>query len=268
MPKPEMPQRVPLPAWIAAALGAAALHAGLLAATLHYRQPAEDEEALGAPAIEIGIELASPRVEPTNLPAGPDAAAAAAAPAVVEQKAVVDSTDLPKAVPTETDDPDRLVTAQDPQKPREDDPHRAAVQAMPSEESVASVETAPPSIPTAVEAPRSVAPALGTGDSAQRQRATWQKELAAHFDKNKRYPSDRSSQSAEIVVRFVLDRTGHILASEITQGSGDASFDEAALAMLRRADPVPPPPPLVADGGLSFTLPLIFRAKGAEHGGR
>jgi periplasmic protein TonB len=46
------------------------------------------------------------------------------------------------------------------------------------------------------------------------------------------------------------------------QGSGDASFDEAGLAMMRRADPVPPPPPRVADEGLTFTMPVIFRVKG------
>jgi periplasmic protein TonB len=45
------------------------------------------------------------------------------------------------------------------------------------------------------------------------------------------------------------------------KGSGDISFDEAALAMIRRSDPVPRPPSLVAQAGLSFTLPVIFRAK-------
>ena len=45
-----------------------------------------------------------------------------ASPAVVEQKAVVEQTDLPKAVPTETDDPDRLVTPSDVKKPNDDDP--------------------------------------------------------------------------------------------------------------------------------------------------
>ena len=44
--------------------------------------------------------------------------------------------------------------------------------------------------------------------------------------------------------------------------SYDAAFDEAALAMVRRSDPVPQPPPLVADEGLNFTLPVIFRVKG------
>jgi TonB family protein len=50
-----------------------------------------------------------------------------------------------------------------------------------------------------------------------------------------------------------------VLSTSIEKGSGDAAFDEAALAMVRRADPVPVPPPLIADEGLSFTLPVIFR---------
>jgi hypothetical protein len=32
--------------------------------------------------------------------------------------------------------------------------------------------------------------------------------------------------------------------------------------MVRKSDPVPPPPPRVADEGLSFTLPVIFKVKG------
>jgi len=55
---------------------------------------------------------------------------------------------------------------------------------------------------------------------------------------------------------------GHVVAAEIRQGSGDPAFDQAALSMLRRADPVPPPPPLVADEGLNFTLPVVYRIKG------
>ena len=114
-----------------------------------------------------------------------------------------------------------------------------------------------------LESPRSVAPAAGTGESARRERVTWQKELAAHLDKFKRYPSDRLVERAEVVVSFVLDRVGHVLSKRIAKGSGDASFDAAALEMLQRSDPVPPPPPLVADDGLTFSLPVIFHAKKA-----
>jgi len=55
---------------------------------------------------------------------------------------------------------------------------------------------------------------------------------------------------------------GHVLSASIVKGSGDPAFDEAAVAMVRRSDPVPQPPPLVADEGLSFTLPVIFQKKG------
>ena len=138
----------------------------------------------------------------------------------------------------------------------------ATVQTQASEESAAAEATATPSLDNAPVGPRSVAPAQGSGESARRVRATWQKELVAHLDKHKRYPVERAQKSAEIVVGFVLDRMGHVLSTSIVKGSGDPAFDEAALSMVKRSDPVPPPPPLVADEGLSFTLPVIFKVKG------
>ena len=149
-----------------------------------------------------------------------------------------------------------------PNKPKEDDTKVAKVQTSASMESVAAEATATPSTEAVPEGPRSVAPVQGTGTSAQRVRVTWQKELIAHLDKHKRYPAERSQKTAQIVVSFVLDRRGHILSTSIVKGSGDPAFDEAALAMVRRSDPVPQPPPVVADEGLNFTLPVIFRVKG------
>jgi TonB family protein len=206
--------------------------------------------------------MTSPHLEPTDLPPGPDVDASVASPALAEQKAEVKDTDLPKEVPTETEDPDRVVTQNDQKKPKEDDTEIAKVQTSASMESVAAEATATPSSEAIPEAPRSVAPALGNGASAQLVKATWQKQLIAHLDKHKRYPADRSQQTAEIVVSFALDRMGHILSTSIVKGSGDAAFDEAALAMVRKSDPVPQPPPVVADEGLNFTLPVIFRVKG------
>jgi periplasmic protein TonB len=100
------------------------------------------------------------------------------------------------------------------------------------------------------------------GESLQRVKVKWEKELVAHFGRHKRYPADRAQKSAETMVSFVLDRLGHVLSASIAKGSGDPAFDEAALAMIHRSDPVPQPPPAVADEGLSFTLPAIFRVKG------
>ena len=249
------------PVWILAALGALAIHAGGVALALGALRPDEPDDDLGAPAIEIGVELVAPRLEPSDLPVGPDTEASAPSPAVIEQKAVVAPTELPKAVPTETDDPERVVSPSEPEKPKNDDPKIATIQANPSEESIATESTATPTVENAPEAPRSVAPSPGTGESARLERATWEKQLSAHFNKYKRYPGDRVMKSAEVVVSFVLDRIGHVVSSHVVKGSGDASFDDAALAMLQRSDPVPPPPPLVADEGLTFTLPVIFHVK-------
>jgi len=248
--------------WIFAAVTALALHIGGAALAIAHLQTEEADDALGASAIEIGLELASVRREVTDLPPGPDTDASTASPQLAEQKAEVKETELPQDKPTEPEEADRVVTETESKKPKEDDPKIAAVQTQASTESVASEATATPSSDAIPEGQRSVAPAIGTGETARRVRATWQKELIAHLDKHKRYPADRSQKSAEIQIRFTLDRTGRVLATNIEKSSGDTAFDEAALAMVRRSDPVPAPPPLIADEGLSFTLPVIFRIKG------
>ena len=260
MPELDNEQRPFSRLWIFAGLAALALHVGG-AALAFARLEADDlDEAVGAPAIEIGLEMTSPHFEPTDLPAGPDTEASVASPAMAEQKAEVKETELPKDVPTETENPDRAVTPNDNSKPKEDDAKMAAVQTQASTESEAAEATATPSSENIPQAARSVAPVQGTGESTQRLRVTWQKELMAHLDKHKRYPAG-SQRSAEIVVSFALDRKGHVLSASIVKGSGDPAFDEAALAMVRKSDPVPPPPPVIADEGLSFTLPVIFRVK-------
>ena len=249
--------------WSIAGIVAVALHVGCVALVLASTKR-DDEPDLGAPAIEIGIELAAPKLDPTELPVGPDTEAAAPSPAMVEQKAVIEKTDLPKATPTETDDPDRIVSPNETEKPKEEEPKITTMPTPASTESVASEATASPTLQEAPEATHSIAPSPGTGESARRERTTWQKELAVHLDKYKRYPQDRALRNAEVIVSFVLDRVGHVVSKHIVKGSGDPSFDAAALDMLQRSDPVPPPPPLVADQGLTFSLPVIFQVKKAS----
>jgi periplasmic protein TonB len=248
--------------WIFAGVSALALHLGGAALAIAYLGSDDLDDALGAPAIEIGLEMTSPKLDPTDLPPGPDTDASVASPALAEQKAELKETDLPKDTPTEAENPDRVVTPNEVKKPVEEDAKIAAVQTQASQESVAAEATATPSSEDIPQATHSVAPAQGTGETARRLRTIWQKELIAHLDKHKRYPAERLQKSAEIVVGFALDRTGHVLSASIVKGSGDPVFDAAALAMIRRSDPVPQPPPLVADDGLNFTLPVIFRVKG------
>jgi len=91
--------------WFFAALGALMLHIGGAALAIAHLQTDENDDSLGASAIEVGIELASLHREATDLPSGPDTDASVAAPQLTEQQAEVKESDLPKDIPSE--DPSR-----------------------------------------------------------------------------------------------------------------------------------------------------------------
>jgi TonB family protein len=245
--------------WAFAAVAALALHLGGVALALANLNDTDSDDDGGAPGLVIGLDLAAPRAEPTDLPAGPDSEASPASAAQAEQKVAEKQTELPKETPQDVADPDRLVA---PKPPEETPPDKPAVQAMASREAAATDASAVPTSPVATQSDQSVTQVQGLGAAKEQIRATWQKQLVAHLDRHKRYPADREQQAAAIVVAFSIDRLGHLLSSKIVKSSGDVSFDEAALSMLKRSDPLPPPPPLVADDGLSFTVPVIFRVKG------
>jgi len=250
--------RPPRAVWWLGALGAVALHAGCAALAVEYLKPDDAVEELGAPAIEVGLDLLAPHRDASDLPPGPDSEASIASAAVPEHRTEVEETELPKAVPTETEDPEREVTARNPDRP-ERDARTATLQTEASTPSVAASATAVPSRDNATVAPRSAAPELGNGDALRRVQTTWQKELAAHLDRYQRYPENRSGRSPEIVISFVLDRTGRVMAASIAKSSGDSAFDKAALTTIRRADPVPAPPPsLVAGDTLTVSMPVHF----------
>ena len=98
-------QKLSLRMWTLAAFGALAIHLGSIAVAYQYMQDDEPEDVLGTPAMEIGIELLAPHTDPTDLTPGPDVAASVASPKIVDQKEVTEPTDLPHAVPIETEDP-------------------------------------------------------------------------------------------------------------------------------------------------------------------
>jgi periplasmic protein TonB len=256
----ESSQRISMPAWALATFGAVIIHVACFALAREYLRPDEPEAELGAPAIEIGVEPLAPRLEPIDLPPGPDAEESIATPPAVEQVRV-EPTIFPLAVPSATEDPELAVALVKRKEPKEELSALAPLLVSPAVPTEAATATARPTSEIAQESVRSITPAQGTGESTQRMRAAWEKELIAHFNQHKRYPPTGSRDSAEILVNFVLDKDGRVLSSIVVRGSGDASFDEAALAMIRRSDPVPKPPPLLVQQGLSFTLPVIFRVK-------
>lgn len=255
------PRRITAPMWAVASVAAAVIHLAGIVLAREYLQNDEPDPEMGSPGIVVGVELLARRDEPTELPPGPDVDESIASPPIVEQVKVIQPTLLPLDVPTETENPELVITRIDLKKPAEEKAPIQPAVASPSVAAIAATATARPSSEIIEESAHSITPAQGTGASAQRVRARWEKELIAHFDQHKRYPASRSQESAEILVNFVIDESGHVLSSSVVRGSGDLSFDEAAIAMIRRSDPVPQPPLAVVQEGLSFTLPVIFRVK-------
>jgi len=248
--------------WIFAGTFALICHLAFAAFAIGRMHDDPEEDDLGAPGIEIAFELASTQRPPSDLPPGPENEASVASPPMVEQKSKIEEVNLPKETPVEAEEPDRLVALEHAKKPEEEEPEVKPTVANPSTESLAQDAMAAPTIENAPEAPISTTRDQGTGESRQRVRLTWQKELLAHLSRYKRYPAERTHRSAEILVTFNLDRTGNVLSATVAKSSGDTAFDSAAVAMLQRANPVPAPPPLIADEGLSFSLPVIFRKHG------
>jgi TonB family protein len=249
--------------WLFAGAAALALHLGGAALAVAHLKNVDDDEALGASAIEIGLELASSKSEETDLPPGPDSDASVASPALAEQKAEVKETDLPKDMPTEQADADRVVTPNNVKKPVEEEAKVAAVETQASQESVAAEATARQPLDNAREANTVAAPNLGIGKDRQIMAVKWERQISAYFQKHLRYPEVKQTKDANVVVSIVLDRRGHVLSYEVVESSGDARFDDATTAMIRRADPVPRPPAALTDDTFTFKLPVKFNKRRA-----
>lgn len=245
--------------WGVAVAFAVLLHIGGAVAALVTLQ-GDDEEASGAPAIEISLEPAAPRdAEAADLPPGPVAhEAAAAAPSAAASEAK--ETNEERITHAEADDAE-LSQSNRPDKPVEEE---KKIQAQPvvSAESAASEATAPPKSDVERESDRPVAPVQGADVKANAIKLTWHKALLSHLNRHKRYPTGGGRRTAEASVSFTLDRRGHVVSCSIKRSAGHPAFDDEALAMMKRADPVPPPPPAIADEGLKFEVPVQFRAGG------
>lgn len=65
-------------------------------------------------------------------------------------------------------------------------------------------------------------------------------------------------EEGRVHVRFVLDRAGMLLESAIIEGSGNATLDHEAEAMMRRASPYPRAPTELPGERIEFTAPIEF----------
>lgn len=68
---------------------------------------------------------------------------------------------------------------------------------------------------------------------------------------------------AVIVIEASVDRAGQVTRSRVVRSPGIKSLDQVALASLKAASPLPPPPtPLVVRGPLVFSETWLFQNDG------
>lgn len=128
-----------------------------------------------------------------------------------------------------------------------------------------AVASAPQPVAVPLAAPTAPAAPAATSapvDSAQarREREDYIRALMAALLQHRSYPPEARRQRARGVVqlRFTVGRDGHVLASNVARSAGHAVLDEAALAVLAAADPLPAIPPSLGRDTLTVTVPVEY----------
>src|SRR5262245_45132424 len=86
----------------------------------------------------------------------------------------------------------------------------------------------------------------------------WEKEIFNRLARPKRFPPEAKGQSGAAKVVFTIDRSGNVISEKLIVSTGSPVLDAEAIAMIRRAQPFPPPPPEVGEDRPKFELPVDF----------
>ena len=94
---------------------------------------------------------------------------------------------------------------------------------------------------------------FGAGDDYLKRLRKW-------IESRMEYPPDakRRKEEGEVILAFVIARDGTILSTEIRKSSGYPGLDQAVVAMLGRASPVPPLPEDFPGDQARVVLPFQF----------
>ena len=131
-------------------------------------------------------------------------------------------------------------------------PPRPAQASPPRQASEAPASSAAPA-----PAPPPAASAAAASPSAL---PGWRSELVGRLQRAKRYPGAAQARDEQgaAAVTFTIDRSGHVLSARLVRSSGSEALDEEAVAMVHRADPLPPVPAELPGGTLTLTVPVTF----------
>lgn len=256
-----------------------ALHGAAFAACLDWRRPALVGATDSSIPVFLVIELPSGNSDtPGDGVSGAPVAEAAASIPIVSSEGMAPA---PIAEPTtaasppvahsaiETERPQRRAAPQPPRTP----PPKASVTnsrrrgVAPSPNPIADTASAPRASGEVTNAastgaeghPETVAPS-GASLSAD---SDYLAAIMAALARHKHYP-DRARLRGEqgtVLVAFAVDRSGRILSFDVRRGSGSAALDEAAEAMVRGTEPLPPAPPNIPGARFEIILPVSFNLR-------
>lgn len=102
---------------------------------------------------------------------------------------------------------------------------------------------------------------IGTTTAPSDVPSTWKVRLMSHLDRYKRYPEAARARRVEgtALLSFGMDRDGRVLGYYIVRSSGCPELDDEVLAMIERASPLPPAPPVVRQQIVQLVVPVRFR---------
>jgi protein TonB len=117
-------------------------------------------------------------------------------------------------------------------------PEPKAEEKKEEEQQVHQVQAAPPRSETVGPERQASAP---QGSNASRDALKrWNHLVSARLQQNKRYPAAAAhGEQGTVAFTFVVDAQGKILSQRVLRSSGYPALDEEAMAMLKRAQPLP-----------------------------
>jgi protein TonB len=89
----------------------------------------------------------------------------------------------------------------------------------------------------------------------------WKTQLVAKLERAKRYPSEARGDQGTAQLAFSVDRQGGVHNARITHSSGSSALDHETLALIQRAQPLPPPPPEMQGAQIPVVVPIRYSAR-------
>lgn len=111
------------------------------------------------------------------------------------------------------------------------------------------------------QADRPAAPLPGLSPRNSDALPNWKTQLVAKLERAKRYPSEARGDQGTAQLAFSVDRQGGVHNARITHSSGSSALDHETLALVQRAQPLPPPPPEVQGAQIPIVVPIRYNAR-------